>query len=149
MKPEANILRRGAVAKSGTVLIRSGCRLQPQQLAAIAEFGFDKLTVSKIPSVAVLATGDELVTVGQPVPPGMIRNSNEPMLLAQVHASGAKGIGLGIARDSVESLKPLIAEGLKNDVLLLSGGGFLPGSWILCRLNLLLLEFSRSFTAFT
>ncbi len=60
----------------------------------------------------------------------MIRNSNEPMLLAQVHASGAKGIGLGIARDSVESLKPLIAEGLKNDVLLLSGA-FLPGSWIL------------------
>lgn len=122
LKPEANILRRGAVARSGNVLIRSGCRLQPQQLAAIAEFGFDKLTVSKIPAVAVLATGDELVAVGQPVPPGMIRNSNEPMLLAQVHASGAKGIGLGIARDSVESLKPLIAEGLKNDVLLLSGG---------------------------
>ncbi|MFN9717274.1 MAG: molybdopterin molybdotransferase MoeA [Planctomycetota bacterium] len=122
LKRENHILRRGAIARSGTNLLRAGCRLQPQQLAAIAESGFSELPVSIIPKVAVLATGDELVDVGQTLPSGMIRNSNEPMLLAQVKASGADGIPLGIARDSVESLQPRIAEGLKYDVLLLSGG---------------------------
>lgn len=122
LRPEANILRRGAVARSGDVLLRSGCRLQPQQLAALAEFGFGSLPVARVPSVAVLATGDELVEVGLDVPPGMIRNSNEPMLVAQATASGARAVGLGIARDSVESLQPLIQAGLQHDILLLSGG---------------------------
>lgn len=122
LRPEANILRRGAVARSGDVLLRCGCRLQPQQLAALAEFGFESLPVTRVPSVAVLATGDELVDVGLDVPPGMIRNSNEPMLVAQAMASGARAVGLGIARDSVESLQPLIQAGLQHDILLLSGG---------------------------
>jgi molybdopterin molybdotransferase len=122
LRPEANILRRGAVARSGDVLLRSGCRLQPQQLAALAEFGFGSLPVNRVSSVAVLATGDELVDVSLDVPPGMIRNSNEPMLVAQAMASGARAVGLGIAKDSVESLQPLIQAGLQHDILLLSGG---------------------------
>jgi molybdopterin molybdotransferase len=73
-------------------------------------------------SVAVLATGDELVGVEQTPAPGMIRNSNEPMLVAQASTTGARVVGLGIARDTLDSLKPSVAAGLKHDVLLLSGG---------------------------
>ena len=54
--------------------------------------------------------------------PSQIRNSNGPMLMAQVARAGGSPIYLGVARDRLESLKPLVAEGLNSDVLLLSGG---------------------------
>ena len=54
--------------------------------------------------------------------PGQIRNSNGAMLLAQVQRAGGAATFLGIARDDAEHLRSLIAEGLKYDVLILSGG---------------------------
>jgi molybdopterin molybdotransferase len=72
--------------------------------------------------VAVLPTGDELVDVGQTPGPGQIRNSNGPMLLAQVARAGGAPCFVGIAHDRLDSLRPLVEEGLSADVLLLSGG---------------------------
>src|SRR5438876_698610 len=54
--------------------------------------------------------------------PGQIRNSNGPMLLAQVSRAGGLPRSLGIARDRLEALRPLVAEGLRSTVLILSGG---------------------------
>ena len=49
--------------------------------------------------VGVLSTGDELVESGGPLAPGKIRDSNRPMLLAQLADAGAEPVDLGIARD--------------------------------------------------
>jgi len=122
MIPEANVMRRGAAAKAGTTLLRRGTRLQPQQIAALAEFGFAKINVRQPPRVAVLATGDELVAVDQPATFGRIRNSNEPMLIAQITASDARPVSLGIARDDESQLRERIQRGLQHDFLLLTGG---------------------------
>ena len=54
--------------------------------------------------------------------PGQIRNGNGTMLVAQVHRAGGCPRSLGIARDRPESLRPLVAEGLRSSVLVLSGG---------------------------
>jgi molybdopterin molybdotransferase len=72
--------------------------------------------------VAVLPTGDELVEAGQQPGPGQIRNGNGPMIAAQCRRGGGVPRYLGIARDTLESLRPLIAEGLQAQVLVLSGG---------------------------
>lgn len=122
MSPEANIMRRGAAARAGSVLLRAGTRLQPQHIAALAEFGIGTLSVHRRPSMAVLATGDELIAIDQPLEPGKIRNSNEPMLLAQGSVSGAVPISLGIARDDVRQLRQAIELGLQHDFFLLTGG---------------------------
>jgi molybdopterin molybdotransferase len=119
---EANLMRRGTAAVTGSVLLKSGTRLQPQQVAALAEFGFADIVVRRQPSVAVLATGDELVDCSEPLLPGQIRNSNEPMLIAQIAASDCIPNGLGIARDDESQLFESIQRGLMNDVLLLTGG---------------------------
>jgi len=119
---EAHLMRRGTAAKAGTTLLRRGTRLQPQQIAALAEFGFAQINVQKPPSVAVLATGDELVAVDQPATFGRIRNSNEPMLIAQIAASDARPVSLGIARDEESQLRERIQRGLQHDFLLLTGG---------------------------
>jgi molybdopterin molybdotransferase len=72
--------------------------------------------------VAVLPTGDELVEVDQAPGPGQVRNSNGPMLLAQVARAGGQPRYLGIAKDTLDSLRSLIEEGLRSEVLVLSGG---------------------------
>ena len=119
---EANLMRQGGAAKVGSVLLSAGTRLQPQQIAALAEFGQAKVLVFRKPTVAVLATGDELIPFDQPLRPGTIRNSNEPMLLAQATICGTSPVSCGVARDTVEDLSTRIQQGLRQDVLLLSGG---------------------------
>lgn len=122
LRQESCLIRRGTSAAAGSVLLQKGTRLQPQQLAALAEFGFSKITVERRPTVAVLATGDELTSIDEPMRPGQIRNSNEPMLIAQIEACDATPVALGIARDDEQQLRTGILQGLQNDFLLLTGG---------------------------
>ncbi|MEP3477876.1 MAG: gephyrin-like molybdotransferase Glp [Fuerstiella sp.] len=119
---EKHVLRRGVIAVEGDPLMSSGVTLQAQHIAALAEFGMAEVPCVPQPKVAVLATGDELVDVSEPLTPGRIRNSNEPMLLAQLERAGSIGYGLGIAEDQLETLKAKVSQGLSCDVLLLSGG---------------------------
>jgi molybdopterin molybdotransferase len=69
-----------------------------------------------------LSTGDELVEAPALPGPGQIRNGNGPMLMAQAASAGAVAKYLGVAADRRDSLLVLMAEGLKSDVLVLSGG---------------------------
>jgi molybdopterin molybdotransferase len=118
-----NILERGTEMKTGDVILQPGALLGPQDLGVLAAVGRDSVALYAKPRVAVLPTGDEIVDPPAKPGPGQIRNSNGPMLLAQVARAGGLPQPLGIARDSVESLRHLIGEGLRNsDVLILSGG---------------------------
>lgn len=119
---EANIMRRATAMRMGDAVLPVGRTLRPQELGTLAELGVDRVPSRAIPTVAVLATGDELVEVGQPLGPGQIRNSNETMLVAQIRRAGGEPQPLGIARDNREDLRAKIEAGLKSDVLLLSGG---------------------------
>jgi len=118
----ANVLARGAIAHTGDSLLKAGTQLHPSQIGALAEFGISSVTVSKRPEVAVLATGNELVHFTQQPGVGQIRNSNQPMLSAQIQTANAVPQLLGIAMDSAESLGVGISAGLQADVLLLTGG---------------------------
>lgn len=122
LRSEVHVLRKGAAAREGSSLLLSGTRLQPQHLAALAEFGISRIGVHRQPRVAIFVTGDELTPFDQPLEPGQIRNSNEPMLVAQVSASDAIAVAMGIARDHESELSACIQRGLQYDVLLISGG---------------------------
>ncbi len=117
-----NILRRGQSTRVGESVLEAGRLLRAQELGCLAELGRATVAVEVAPRVGVLATGDELVPVDDTPGPGQIRNSNETMLVAQVHQAGATPVPLGIARDEIGHLKEKIAAGLELDVLLLSGG---------------------------
>jgi molybdenum cofactor synthesis domain-containing protein len=88
----------------------------------LASVGKSQVLVSRRPRVAILATGDELVEVSENPNPDQIRNSNTYTLHAQVVGAGAEPVLLGIGRDNVEDLRVKIREGLKHDILLVSGG---------------------------
>ncbi|HET6423522.1 MAG TPA: gephyrin-like molybdotransferase Glp, partial [Planctomycetaceae bacterium] len=117
-----DLIRKGAALRIGeTVLIR-GMALTPSRIGALAELGVATPMVHPRPTVAVLATGDELVPVDQMPGPGQIRNSNESMLVAQLQSYGVNTQPLGIARDDRAELASRIEAGLQADVLVLSGG---------------------------
>ncbi len=81
-----------------------------------------ELTCAKKPRVAILSTGDEVVPLEQTPGPFAIRNSNSVSLAAQVQLAGGEPVLLGNAADNIEDLRGKIERGLKEDVLVLSGG---------------------------
>ncbi len=117
-----NIIRRAAALKVGETVLTAGMTLTASRIGALAELGVATPSVHCPPVVAVLATGDELVPVDQMPGPGQIRNSNESMLIAQLQGYGAIEVALGIARDERWDLETKIEQGLRSDMLILSGG---------------------------
>jgi molybdopterin molybdotransferase len=88
----------------------------------MATFGYTQANVYVKPSVAVLATGDELVEVGSTPQLGQIRNSNAYCLSSQLSYMGIQSDYLGIARDNMEELRRKMLLGLERDVLIITGG---------------------------
>lgn len=120
--PGSNILRRGTSVTTGDVVLRAGMKLNGSRIGALAELGRGQVLVYRRPRVAVLATGDELVSIDVQPGPGQIRNSNQSMLAAQIQSEGATAVLLGIARDDRDDLRAKIELGIECDMLVLSGG---------------------------
>jgi len=121
-KPGQNILPRGREMRKGESILRAGAVLRPQEFGLLSSVGRTAALLHPAPTVAILSTGDEVVEPSQVPGPGQIRNSNGPMLLGQVARAGGTPRYLGIARDRLEHLRPLVAEGLHADIFVLSGG---------------------------
>jgi molybdopterin molybdotransferase len=117
-----NIVQAGAEARAGQELLPRGARLGSAQIALAAAAGKGSLKVYRKPRVAILSTGDELVEVAEKPGPSQIRNSNSYSLAAMVAECGGEPVQLPIAPDEEGKLTELIQEGLKADMLLLSGG---------------------------
>ncbi len=117
-----NIVPRGAEARAGAELVAAGVRLNDAAIALAASVGKSKLAVFRRPRVAVLTTGDEIVPISKVPGPTQIRNSNSYSLSVQIEQAGGEPVLLPIAPDETQALRPLIEEGLKADLLLLTGG---------------------------
>ena len=117
-----NIVPRGSESKAGNPLLQPGARLGFAELALAAQVGAAELRCAAKPRVAVLSTGDEVVAVDHTPGPFQIRNSNSISLAAQVQLAGAEPVPLGNAADSINDLRGKIERGLKENVLVLSGG---------------------------
>lgn len=116
------LLRQGAEARKGDRALAPGRRIGLADLGLLAGSGKAGVWVSKKPQVAIVATGDELVEVGEIPQPGQIRNSNSYTLYAQAVETGASPVLYGIARDNLDDLREKIGRGLDHDILLVSGG---------------------------
>ncbi|PYR86443.1 MAG: hypothetical protein DMG18_02665 [Acidobacteria bacterium] len=122
VRENEGLLRRGAEARQGELILRSGRRIGLADLGLLAGNGKSTVLVSAKPSVGVIATGDELVEVEETPKPDQIRNSNSYTICAQVEEAGARPTALGIARDELGDLRHKIRQGLEQDILIVSGG---------------------------
>lgn len=121
-KPDENIRRRGEDIRKGELVLGKGEVIGPAKMGILASIGVEVVEVTKVPKVGILATGDELVEVGEGLSAGKIRNSNSYSLFGQVKNAGAIPCDLGIARDNKSEIRRKIEQGLDCDLLLISGG---------------------------
>jgi molybdopterin molybdotransferase len=121
-KTRLNVRGRGEDIARGDLILKKEKVLRPQEIGVLASLGRSTALVIRRPIVAILATGDELIGVDQPLAPGKIYDSNNYTIAAEVSRYGGVPKILGIGRDSVRSLTEKIDEGLGADMLITSGG---------------------------
>lgn len=122
VEPGNNIRPAGEDMHKGQAILQRGIEISPWGIGILATLGWAKVPVIRRPRVAILSTGDEIVDVDEQLQPGKIRNSNGYLLEAAVRQAGAEAHRLGVARDTVESLREKLTEALSYDVILTSGG---------------------------
>jgi molybdopterin molybdotransferase len=122
VKSGQNIMRRASSLASGQTVLEPGTLLRAIEIGLLHEVGRPEVLVQRRPQVAVLATGNELVSAEQTPGPSQIRNSNGPMLVGLAQQAGAEPLDLGIGRDDADQLRTLCHRGLAADVLVISGG---------------------------
>jgi molybdopterin molybdotransferase len=117
-----NVSPQGCEAHGGETVLEPGCRLGFAEIALLATVGRPRVTVFRKPQVAILATGDEIVEVSDTPLDHQVRNSNAQSLAVQVARAGGCPRILPVARDVYDATRELVEQGLRFDLLLLSGG---------------------------
>ncbi|ARJ50425.1 gephyrin-like molybdotransferase Glp [Staphylococcus lutrae] len=118
-----NVSLKGEETKAGEIVLTAGQRINAGAVAVLATFGYVDIPVYRKPTVAVIATGSELVDIDAPLEPGKIRNSNGPMIHALLRKEGIDAIKYQIQTDDFESSLAAIKEAfLKHDMVITTGG---------------------------
>jgi molybdopterin molybdotransferase len=122
--PQDNVRPMGEDIRDGELALAYGTVIRPAEIGVLATLGRARVKVIRRPRVAILATGDELVDIDEPLAPGKIRNSNEYSVAALVLRYGGVPVRLGIARDNIADLTAKITAGLaqKVDLFITSAG---------------------------
>jgi len=120
--PGANVRRAGEDVRRGGVVVPRGALLGPAEIGMLVSVGLEEVEVARRPRVAILATGSELVPLGEPLGPGKIHNSNTFTAWGQTLAAGGEPVVLGIAPDDRAETRRLIERALDEDVVITSGG---------------------------
>ena len=123
-EPGRNILSRGADVRMGELIAARGSRLTPGMIGTLAAAGYGAVKVFRQPRIAILATGDELVVPGQPLPDGKLYASNLEMLKAWCLRYGMP-TSFYILDDKKEIITGKIEEVIStHDAVLTSGGAW-------------------------
>jgi len=120
--PGRHIRPCGQDFAEGDVLLYRGTRLAPREVMLAAAMNHAEIPVTRRPKVAILSTGNEVVSPGSVLGPDQIVGSVSYGLGALVEARGGEAIGLGIAKDTHESLITLIRTAAGADILVTIGG---------------------------
>jgi molybdopterin molybdotransferase len=114
----------GSDLAAGDLLLPGGLRLASRHLAALAAAGLDAVDVRAVVRVAVVSTGSELVSPGEPLGPGQIPDANGVALAAAVRAAGGDLVAMGRVFDEPATLAAAFDQSIGNgaELLLTSGG---------------------------
>ena len=118
----SNVRPAGEDVAKGSLVLQKGAVIRPSEVGVLASLGLDRVQVIRRPVVAILATGDELLALGEPMQPAKIYDSNSFGLAASVVRYGGIPNVLGIAKDNLEDLNKKLEHGLSSDLLITSAG---------------------------
>ena len=118
-----NVRREGEDIAEGAEVFAAGRELSPHDLALLASLGITHVRVGRVPTAAVISTGDELLEPHQALNPGRIRDSNRPMLAWLLRECGARVVSSVHVGDDPAKVGAAIRDALgRADVVLTIGG---------------------------
>ncbi len=118
-----SVRRAGGDVEQGARVFDAGTRLTPMHVGVLATIDVAEVTVHRRPRVAFMSTGDELIPPGGgELGPGMIRDSNRPMVSSLLREAGVDTVDLGIIADDPDTLRAALDEGSSADVIVSTGG---------------------------
>ncbi|HEX2655440.1 MAG TPA: molybdopterin biosynthesis protein [Xanthobacteraceae bacterium] len=113
----------GSDIARGEVVLRRGTRIGSREIGMLAASGLAQIDVVRRPKVAVLSTGDELVSPGIPLQRGQVYDSNGAILAAAITEAGGEAVPFGAFPDDESTLEAAVRRALGNcDLVVLSGG---------------------------
>jgi molybdopterin molybdotransferase len=122
INPNQHIRFSGEDILQDDTILNDGDEINFATITMLASQGITHIKVYRKPTVSIFTSGEELKLHYEQVKEYQIYNSNTPTLLARVKELGANVIFSGMAKDSIESLKDMIANSLHTDLIITSGG---------------------------
>jgi molybdopterin molybdotransferase len=121
--PLENVIRKGDDFRKGSRLFEEGHVLRSQDIGLLAGLGISRVAVHTRPKVAIISTGDEVISIEKSPGPGQVRDINSYTLNAFCRQARAVPTILGLCGDRFEGLRDMVAKGLDEaDTLWISGG---------------------------
>ena len=122
VEPGRHIRRQGGDFARGDALLAPGTLLHARAIGLAAAADHPFLTVRRRPRVALLATGDEIVLPGEPIPPGGLPSSNSFAMAALLRHAGAEAVVLPVVPDRLDAIADAAASAADCDMLVTLGG---------------------------
>ncbi|HEX9262263.1 MAG TPA: gephyrin-like molybdotransferase Glp [Candidatus Bathyarchaeia archaeon] len=118
-----NVMKKGTDIQKGETALKTGQVVGPSQMGILAATGTARVQVFKLPRVAILSTGAEIIEPGKPLLPGKIYDINAYSVSAAVTESGGIPVYMGIAPDESTKLRETLEYALRNaDIVITSAG---------------------------
>lgn len=129
-KRDSNIRKQGEEIESGEEVLQVGKRLNPADISLLANLGVDKVSVYQPITVGVLATGDELVSLGEPLESlAQIYNSNTPTLKSLLSDLPVVIHDYGIIPDDLDKTISVVNQAMQECDVLISTAGVSVGDY--------------------
>jgi molybdopterin molybdotransferase len=123
IRPGDNRRFAGEDLKAGSAALRKGKVIRPADLGLLASLGVAEVPVQRRLRVAFFSTGDELRSIGQPLPEGCVYDSNRYTIYGMLQRLGCDIIDMGVVRDDPAALEAALREACENaDAIITSGG---------------------------
>ncbi len=126
---EHNIRPLGEQVRTGAIALKKGTKLTPAAIGYLMSLGITEVSVYKKPNIAIVTTGNELITPGQDLPYGKIYESNSKMLLSALYNLKFYDVTLYKVEDDYSKTVETLSDALTNNDLVLITGGISVGDY--------------------
>ena len=123
LKKGQNLRRAGEDLAAGSIALAAGTRCGPAELGLIASLGIAEVVVHRPLRVAFFSTGDEITSIGLPLAPGKVYDSNRYTLFGALSRLGCELLDMGVIPDEAAALEAALRDAARAaDVIITSGG---------------------------